>query len=49
MGRWGAEVQQEHVGEEEEEGEVHDHVTEEHGDGGAPEATPATQQETPPH
>lgn len=46
---WGrAEVQQQHVGEEEEESEVHDDVAEEHGDRSAPEAAPAAEQETPP-
>lgn len=42
------EVQQEHVGEEEEEGKVHDDITQEDGDGSAPEAAPAAEQETPP-
>lgn len=46
--RW-AEVQQEHVGEEAEEGKVHDDITKEHSDSSAPEATPAAEQETPPH
>lgn len=47
-GRRRAEVQQEHVGEEEEEGEVHDDVAEEDGDRSAPEAAPAAEQEAPP-
>lgn len=42
-GRGRAEVQQQHVGEEEEESEVHDDVAEEHGDGSAPEAAPAAE------
>lgn len=48
MGRGRAEVQQQHVGEEEEESEVHDDVAEEHGDRSAPEAAPAAEQKTPP-
>lgn len=47
-GRRRTEVQQEHVGEEEEEGKVHDDITEEDGDRSAPEAAPAAEQETPP-
>lgn len=39
------EVHQQHVGEEEEEGEVHEHVAQEHGHGRAPELPPAREQE----
>lgn len=42
-GRGRAKVQQEHVGEEEEEGKVHDDITEKHSDRSAPEAMPAAQ------
>lgn len=42
-GRRWAEVEQEHVGEEEEEGEVHDDITEKHGDRCAPEEAPAAE------
>lgn len=48
IGRGRTEVQQEHIGEEEEEGKVHDDVTEEDGDGSAPEAVPPAEQKTPP-
>lgn len=42
-GRRRAKVQQEHVGEEEEEGEVHDDIAKKHSDRSAPEAMPAAQ------
>ena len=48
-GRRGPEVQQQHIAEEAQEGEVHDDVPQEHRDRRAPEPVPAPQEETPPH
>lgn len=43
QGRRRAEVEQQHIGEEAEEGEIHDDIPEEHGDRSAPEAAPAAE------